>query len=1298
MPHAFYSVNEAAREYLENERRYAYITPKTFIESIKLYDSMLRSKIEALKCKSDRLSSGLQKLMDTREKVSALEDDLREKTVVVEEKKAEADEFAHRVGMEKAKVTAETEKANLEAQTCSEIQKRVFEQRASCEEDLAKAIPLVQQAETALNTLNKKDFQEAKSLNKPPPGVEDITTAVMHLLCGVDPNIEVGARLMSKWIRKGFSMFALHKQGGLHTKASVPLEILLWLLSCLPHPDVQVDRQGKLKDKSWKGAQKMMNNPEKFLQTLKDFKQVIDECRVPEQNFKAVEPLLALPHFNREAIQKKSTAAAGLAEWVINIYQFYKVVDSVAPKRKALEEATQQLEDANAKLSVVQKLVAELEEKLAKLVAEYDEAIAEKNAVQAEADKLMRKCFFTSAQLSVMTGDVLLASSFVAYAGVFTKRYRDWLKKDCFEKFLKEKQVPMGTDTNVLLMLTSEAEMAILQKNTVLRAVRCASPSTSLVLFIQVTKMNSNKLIQTMERAISFGFSVLIENLDENIEAVLAPVVGRQTIRRGRAQYVKLGDKEISYNPNFKLYLQTPLSNPHYPPEIQAECTIINFTVTEKGDILEDTELILNLEKTKTITVEVSAKVALAKKTGERLDAISEHYRPVARRGALLFFLLSDLFKIHSFYVYSMEAIINVIHRAMDSLSKPKGPDSESISEDGSSGSQSVEALDISEDEMNVDNEGEEDGAASADNVSRKSSTASADAADHVVEGDAAQLPGSLSKQGSSGDKVVSDKTQEGPTAEGEGAEGSCNSSGPGNGSREQQDGSSAGCAAEGSKAANEGEDRGGKDAAEKEGPEREYCQGRRESESGSPQASEKAPAASAELPAALTKRRPESAATDTSAVSASRKGPSDSGAADDTQGGGPNSENEARGDVNSNGAEEDEDMVLDGVEKRVATVVDAITKAVFTYCNRGLFQRHKLTFAVFLGLRVLVDSGVIDEQEAQMLIYCRRDPNPSAMAESVKSWQTEAQWACCRTLEQSSVFKNNSLSLLQNFDQDSLSWKRWYAEEKAETADLPRTFRSLSLFHRILLLRCLRPDRMVAALKEFVVQYLGAYYMDLPLFDMNEVYEESDRNTPIFFVLFPGVDPTPAVESVARSIGCTAQAHRHMSMITVKGHRCLLSSTSVNMRRTKRNFGVHGFVCESPQETGKFMNISMGQGQEKVALKAVERAAQEGGWVMLQNVHLMQDWLKASILCSGVHCFQLQSLQRTLEVVSETAHKDFRCIISSEPPPLPDHKIIPETILQRSIKIADEAPQDLKANLKRALSNFSRVRLLRPQ
>lgn len=85
--------------------------------------------------------------------------------------------------------------------------------------------------------------------------------------------------------------------------------------------------------------------------------------------------------------------------------------------------------------------------------------------------------------------------------------------------------------------------------------------------------------------------------------------------------------------------------------------------------MLENIELIQNLEKTKQVTTEVSEKVALAKVTEERLNAVSEVYRPVARRGAALFFLLAQLFKIHSFYMFSMESFVAVINRAIDSIS-----------------------------------------------------------------------------------------------------------------------------------------------------------------------------------------------------------------------------------------------------------------------------------------------------------------------------------------------------------------------------------------------------------------------------------------------------------------------------------------------------------------------------------------------------------------------------------------------------------------------------------------------------
>lgn len=49
---------------------------------------------------------------------------------------------------------------------------------------------------------------------------------------------------------------------------------------------------------------------------------------------------------------------------------------------------------------------------------------------------------------------------------------------------------------------------------------------------------------------------------------------------------IKIGDKECEFNPSFRLILHTKLASPHYQPELQAQCTLINFTVTKDG--LED--------------------------------------------------------------------------------------------------------------------------------------------------------------------------------------------------------------------------------------------------------------------------------------------------------------------------------------------------------------------------------------------------------------------------------------------------------------------------------------------------------------------------------------------------------------------------------------------------------------------------------------------------------------------------------------------------------------------------------------
>lgn len=85
----------------------------------------------------------------------------------------------------------------------------------------------------------------------------------------------------------------------------------------------------------------------------------------------------------------------------------------------------------------------------------------------------------------------------------------------------------------------------------------------------------------------------------------------------------------------------------------------------------------------------------------------------------------------------------------------------------------------------------------------------------------------------------------------------------------------------------------------------------------------------------------------------------------------------------------------------------------------------------------------------------------------------------------------------------------------------------------------------------------------------------------------------------------------------------------------------------------------------------------------MLQNLHLMQNWLTG-----------LNGLEGFLEQVynAPNTHQNFRVFLSSEPPPLPLMPIIPESILQASLKISNEAPQYLKANLRRAYAHFDQA------
>lgn len=87
-----------------------------------------------------------------------------------------------------------------------------------------------------------------------------------------------------------------------------------------------------------------------------------------------------------------------------------------------------------------------------------------------------------------------------------------------------------------------------------------------------------------MESSVSMGQPILVEDIGESIDPLLEPLITKRFYTSDDDRLViKLSEREITYDENFRLYLTTKMSNPHYLPEVTIKVNIINFTVTFPG-------------------------------------------------------------------------------------------------------------------------------------------------------------------------------------------------------------------------------------------------------------------------------------------------------------------------------------------------------------------------------------------------------------------------------------------------------------------------------------------------------------------------------------------------------------------------------------------------------------------------------------------------------------------------------------------------------------------------------------------
>lgn len=97
---------------------------------------------------------------------------------------------------------------------------------------------------------------------------------------------------------------------------------------------------------------------------------------------------------------------------------------------------------------------------------------------------------------------------------------------------------------------------------------------------------NDSDFVKHLDMAIKYGSPVLFQDVDDYIDPVVDKVLEKDIKTVSGRVFVILGDKEVDYDPNFRMYLTTKLSNPTFNPSTYAKAVVINYTVTLTGVIL----------------------------------------------------------------------------------------------------------------------------------------------------------------------------------------------------------------------------------------------------------------------------------------------------------------------------------------------------------------------------------------------------------------------------------------------------------------------------------------------------------------------------------------------------------------------------------------------------------------------------------------------------------------------------------------------------------------------------------------
>ncbi|KAM4891097.1 dynein axonemal heavy chain 10 [Sylvia borin] len=700
------SVGDFSKKFLEKLRRRNHVTPKNYLDFLNTYAKLLEEKNEFILAQCKRLDGGLVKLKEAAVQLVELNVKLAEQKIVLTEKAAACEALLRDI---KINTEIAEEKKKMGEQKAIEIQEQnkvIAVEKAEAEAALDQIKPIMEAAKREVEKLDKAEVTELRSFATPPKQVQVVLDCIL--------------------IMRGY------------------------------------------KEQNWKNAKAMMADTN-FLRLLltTDFREI------PWSNVKAMRALLKNLNTTWDEMEAISRAGLGMLKFAEAVVTYCDVVKTVKPKEEKVARLERNYELSKRELAKIQAELAAIQEELKSLGERYQLAIEENRKLQEEAEIMQRRLEAADKLIAglksenerwteefkeleirkvKLLGDCLLAAAFLCYVGAFSWEFRHEMLYQVWQEDIFSREIPVSHPFKLESLLTNEVEVSrwvsqglppdeLSVQNGILttyssRFPLCIDPQQQALHWIKKKEENNDlkmasfsdpDFLKQLEQAIKYGTPFLVHSVDEYIDPVIDNVLEKNVkVAQGRA-FIVLGDKEIDYDSNFKMYLNTKLANPKYSPSVFGRAIVINYTVTLKGledqllsvitgferreleeqrerliqetsenknllknledtllhglststgNMLDNVELVQTLEDTKFKATEVIEKLKLAETTAADIDLLRDGYRPAAKRGAILFSVLAEMALVNIMYQFSLVSFLEVfgfsLRKSMPSPILPK--------------------------------------------------------------------------------------------------------------------------------------------------------------------------------------------------------------------------------------------------------------------------------------------------------------------------------------------------------------------------------------------------------------------------------------------------------------------------------------------------------------------------------------------------------------------------------------------------------------------------------------------------